>query len=498
MKTTFLLMATLLVTHLASAQQLVVKTPAADTMTLRYSLPFSISPTEEQLQNLVPQQGKSVAALNIAAPRFGYLAYGDKTFPVYFEPGKSTVVSFLQSRERPQFEGELANENTLLNSPAFQTYGHTLFDSLRKEPALSPAALKLVLFNLRSEKLYAFARYTKSMKLSGDFMYLFSEELMYYYENVFGDFFNHWQMSEQAGDTALRSQWYNTLGDVYTSTSVINEKALAAPAYKVFLDGYFRYAYQTKGRNVPYVEKLMGKSRAEIMAWVKDIGSELPVTLALSNDWYKDKVGAYFGAVAVIAYTRPGGVNLNTALHAQALYDSLYPGSPFRPQVVKALQPLKDYMATPGKAAQISYYDNASYPTLEKVLAQFKGKVIYLDTWATWCGYCQQQFTWLPELKQRFGKDLVYLYISIDEDSKASEWKHMAGFFKLEGNHYRVGNSGENYRRLLAIFGKKETDRFGIPAYAIINRQGEVVANNAFRPGDKEQLYQQLQQYLAP
>lgn len=498
MKTTFLLMATLIAANMVSAQQLVIKTPATDTMTVRYSLPFSMAPMEENVQTLVPREGKSMARLNVTTPRFAYLAYGDKIFPLYVEPGRRIVVSFLQNRDHPQFEGKLANENTLLNSPAFQTFRHPLYDSLSKAPALSPAALKCTLFSLRSKKLDAFARYMKSTKISGDFMYLFSVELMYYYENVFSDFFNHWQMSGQTRDTALRSQWYNTLGEVYASTSVINQNALSAPEYKIFLDGYYRYTYQTKARDVAYVEKLMGKSKAQILAWIKEIGSEFPVTLSLSHDLYKDKVGAYFAAVNVISYTQPGGVNLSTALHAQALYDSLYPGSPYRQQVANALQPLKDFMARQDKSAQITYYENASYPTLQKVLEQFKGKVVYLDTWATWCGYCQQEFTWLPELKQRFGKDLVYLYISIDEDSKASEWKSMAGFFKLEGNHYRVGNNGENYKRLLQIFGKKEADRFGIPAYAIINRQGEVVVNNAFRPGDKERLYQQLEKYLLP
>ena len=498
MKTTFLLMATLLVANFASAQQLVVKTPATDTMTVRYSLPFSVLPMEENVQMLTPRQGKSVATLNISTPRFGYLAYGDKIFRLYFEPGKRTVVNFLQNREHPQFEGELANENTLLNSAAFQTYRHPLYDSLRKAPALSPDTLKSTLLTLRSEKLYAFARQTKAIKLSGDFMYLFTEELMYYYENVFSDFYNHWQMSDHAGDTALRRQWYTALGEIYASTSVINEKALVVPEYKVFLAGYYRYAYRVKGTNVPYVEKLMGKSKEQIMAWANEVGSELPVTLALTKDWYKDKVGAYFAAVQVISYTHPGGINLNTVLHAQALYDSLYPGSPYRQQVVKALQPLKDYLAATDQPAQIIYYDNASYPTLEKVLERFKGKVIYLDAWATWCGYCQQEFTWLPALKQRFGKDLVYLYISIDKDNRVAEWKNMAGFFKLDGNHYRVGDRGENYKRLLQIFGKQEDDGFGIPAYAIINRKGEVVVNNAFRPGDKEQLYQQLEKYLLP
>lgn len=497
MKTMFLLMTALCCSGVVSAQQLLVKTSSRDTTAISYSLPFTAAP-EDGITPLLPPNGSTWASIPISTPRFGYLFYGNKRYALYFEPGKRTVVNFAGNPVSPRFEGALANENTLLNTPAFKTAGHPLYDSLSKLPVLSPAALQSTLEKLRAEKLAAFAMLAQKSAFSSDFAYLFNEELVYYYENIFYDFFNHWYRRDNLGDTALRNQWFAALGEMLTTAPVINEKALVLPEYKAFLNSYYRYGYNTRGRNIAYVEKLMGKSKEEIMALVKESGSELPVGMALSHDFFKEQVGAYYAVTQVKACTETGSINLESALRGQALYDSLYPASPYQEELARVLQPIRDFMALRTASPQLTYYGHTAYPSLEDVLKKFKGKVIYLDAWATWCGYCQEEFTSLPELKKRFGDEIVYLYVSIDEDQQEKEWENLSAFFKLEGHHYRVGNRGANYDRLLQIFGKKASDGFGIPAYAIINRQGEVVVNNAFRPGNKEQLYQQLEKYIQP
>jgi thiol-disulfide isomerase/thioredoxin len=48
-------------------------------------------------------------------------------------------------------------------------------------------------------------------------------------------------------------------------------------------------------------------------------------------------------------------------------------------------------------------------------LASFKGKVILLNFWATWCGPCRAEIPSLVELQQAYGNDLVVLGVSIDD-----------------------------------------------------------------------------------
>jgi thiol-disulfide isomerase/thioredoxin len=48
-------------------------------------------------------------------------------------------------------------------------------------------------------------------------------------------------------------------------------------------------------------------------------------------------------------------------------------------------------------------------------LASFKGKVILLNFWATWCGPCRAEIPSLVELQQQYGEQLVVLGVSIDD-----------------------------------------------------------------------------------
>jgi len=51
-------------------------------------------------------------------------------------------------------------------------------------------------------------------------------------------------------------------------------------------------------------------------------------------------------------------------------------------------------------------------------LASFKGKVILINFWATWCGPCRVEIPYLIELQRQYGKDLVVLGVSIDDTAE--------------------------------------------------------------------------------
>jgi len=51
-------------------------------------------------------------------------------------------------------------------------------------------------------------------------------------------------------------------------------------------------------------------------------------------------------------------------------------------------------------AADVEFVDKAGF---DQFLAKHKGKVIFVDYWATWCGTCKEQFPHTVELQRKFG-----------------------------------------------------------------------------------------------
>ncbi len=55
-------------------------------------------------------------------------------------------------------------------------------------------------------------------------------------------------------------------------------------------------------------------------------------------------------------------------------------------------------------------------------LAEFKGQVVYLDFWASWCGPCKQSFPWMNEIDKKWsGKGLKVLAVNLDEKTADAE-----------------------------------------------------------------------------
>lgn len=53
-------------------------------------------------------------------------------------------------------------------------------------------------------------------------------------------------------------------------------------------------------------------------------------------------------------------------------------------------------------------------------LADYRGKVVYLDFWASWCGPCKQSFPWMNEMQTRYG-DQGLRVVAINVDQKAGD-----------------------------------------------------------------------------
>ena len=118
------------------------------------------------------------------------------------------------------------------------------------------------------------------------------------------------------------------------------------------------------------------------------------------------------------------------------------------------------------------------YPDIdgnEFSLANFKGNLVYVDVWATWCGPCIAEIPSLQQLETDYhDKNITFMSISVDKDQEA--WKNMVTEKELGGVQLWANNRdvSENY----AIM--------SIPRFMLFDAEGNVISTNAPRPSSDD------------
>ena len=118
---------------------------------------------------------------------------------------------------------------------------------------------------------------------------------------------------------------------------------------------------------------------------------------------------------------------------------------------------------------KFSNYENFNGGTTS--LDDFKGKVTYIDIWATWCLPCRGEIPALKELEKKFhGKDVAFVSISIDQNK--DEWKEFVKSEDLKGVQLFAENAFES--QFIQDYGIRQ-----IPTFIIIDKEGKIVNADA-------------------
>jgi len=99
-------------------------------------------------------------------------------------------------------------------------------------------------------------------------------------------------------------------------------------------------------------------------------------------------------------------------------------------------------------------------------LADYKGKVVLLDFWATWCGPCKVEIPWFMEFEQQFkNRGFAVLGVSMDEDG----WDAVKPYIQDLKINYRVMLGNEE---ISDLYGGLDS----LPTTLLIDRQGKIAS----------------------
>ncbi|MFZ6770113.1 TlpA family protein disulfide reductase [Undibacterium sp. Di26W] len=115
-------------------------------------------------------------------------------------------------------------------------------------------------------------------------------------------------------------------------------------------------------------------------------------------------------------------------------------------------------------------------------LADYKGKLVYLDFWASWCGPCKQSFPWMITLQSKYAAQGLQV-LAINLDSKAED---AAVFLKSVPASFQIGYDPKGVMPRLY-------DVKGMPSSVLIDRDGKILSLHAgFNEGSKAKIEQAI------
>lgn len=162
----------------------------------------------------------------------------------------------------------------------------------------------------------------------------------------------------------------------------------------------------------------------------------------------------------------------------------------YKAGISQGLQGLKQYYAQISANKKLNNtkspgFDFENHKGGKTSLESLKGKYVYIDVWATWCGPCRAEIPFLKEIEAKYhGKNIEFVSISADVEKDHEKWKNFVTEKQLGGIQLYADKNWES--DFLKAFGITS-----IPRFILIDPNGVVVDADAARPSSpklKEQL----------
>jgi len=149
--------------------------------------------------------------------------------------------------------------------------------------------------------------------------------------------------------------------------------------------------------------------------------------------------------------------------------------------IVQNLMGLKQYYNQKKVANKLdntasATFDYENHKGGKTKLEDFRGKYVYIDVWATWCGPCRAEIPFLKKVEEKYhGKNIEFVSISVDVDKDHEKWVNFVNEKGLGGIQlFADKNWNSEFMKSYNIN--------SIPRFILIDPKGNIVKSDAERP----------------
>lgn len=174
----------------------------------------------------------------------------------------------------------------------------------------------------------------------------------------------------------------------------------------------------------------------------------------------------------------------------KALYDGIMLNSAdeeFKAKLTEKYEKVK--LLTKGNASP--KFDYADINGKKVALDDLKGKLVYVDVWAQWCGPCKREIPFLKVLEKEYHDEPIeFVSISVDKEKDKQKWLDMVADKELKGIQLIADKDFKSdFIQNYAID--------GIPRFILIDKEGNIVSADAPRPSTGEKIRTLIDENLA-
>lgn len=409
-----------------------VKNPVLSNVVLVYHMSVNEFPLTD---------GKATVQLDGMDALYANVYYGEKTKNVYLQKGDDVTISF----DANDFDNTFAVKGG--NEKAIDYLNKIQLTGLSNEVYIQPwSEFKATV----DKKIASMKRLLKARKFAADDKFLKMEEgrITYFYANAFLMYpVSHTYLTQDT-TLVLGKDYYDTLRQYVKEDDDLADN-----------DEYRNYMIETA-----HVFDEAGKNIRQLYPKV------LAEMSYIGENTKSDKVRE--SLIHFLAFTYVEGNGVENITDLQNLYYT-YVTSPRLNEIFKKACAKWDKAAV-GRPSPM--FKGVDVNGKEMTLRDFRGKYIYIDMWATWCGPCQKELPFLKKLEEKFkGRNIVFVGLSIDQDK--AKWAARVKSGALSGTQLHIGK-GSKFQSDYRIS--------GIPRFILLDPNGRIVNPDMTRPSSED------------